>query len=270
MKISRRDGLKGLLGLAALSPGPGRSAAAQEKEIPPQGIGNRFHHLSYSDLGGRPDSVQVMLNRRHLYVGHMFSNGVTILDAADPRKLKPVNFFTGGDFTRTHHLQVSDDLLLLANGANIVAMQSYDNIRGYFENALADMAGETDQPILPLALHRDAVIGLRTGRKAPENGFAGALLEHDGAAIVGGVRFAFALVVHHQQRIACRNKPAAVAIRGQLDVAAAVSPIRVSFCPGTGRSLDVGSVAKRRQQGAVGIVSAYRCGEQAGAGKRQR
>jgi hypothetical protein len=68
----------------------------------------------------------------------MFSNGVTILDAADPRKLKPVNFFTGGDFTRTHHLQVSDDLLLLANGANIVAMQSYDNIRGYFENALAD------------------------------------------------------------------------------------------------------------------------------------
>src|SRR5207244_981678 len=77
-------------------------------------------------------------NRRHLYVGNMFSNGVTILDAADPRRVKPVGFFTGGDSTRTHHLQVSDDLLLLANGANIVAMQSYDNIRGYFENALAD------------------------------------------------------------------------------------------------------------------------------------
>ena len=41
-------------------------------------------------------------------------------------------------YTRTHHLQVSDDLMLLANGANIVAMQSYDNLRGYFENALAD------------------------------------------------------------------------------------------------------------------------------------
>ena len=79
-----------------------------------------------------------MMNRRHLYVGHMFSNGLTILDAADPRRLKPVAFFTGGDFTRTHHLQVADDLLLLANGANIVAMQSYDNLRSYFENALAD------------------------------------------------------------------------------------------------------------------------------------
>src|SRR5712671_2391212 len=135
--ITRRDCGKGLLGFAALACGSGQSGA-QESAIPPQGIGHRFRHLSYSDIGGRPDSVQVMLNRRHLYVGHMFSNGLTILDAADPRRLKPVGFFTGGDYTRTHHLQVAEDMLLLANGANIVAMQSYDNLRGYFENALAD------------------------------------------------------------------------------------------------------------------------------------
>src|SRR5205807_5271144 len=104
MTISRRDCGKGLLGLAALAEGPGHSGA-QERAIPPQGLGHRFRHLSYSDLGGRPDSVQVMRNRGHLYVGHMFSNGVTILDAADPRKVRPVGFFTGGDFTRTHHLQ---------------------------------------------------------------------------------------------------------------------------------------------------------------------
>ena len=79
-----------------------------------------------------------MVNRGHVYVGHMFSDGVTILDAADPRQLKPVGFFTAGSTTRTHHLQVADDVLLLANGANIVRMQSYDNMRGYFENALAD------------------------------------------------------------------------------------------------------------------------------------
>ena len=106
--------------------------------MPPGGIGQGIRHLAYSDIGGRPDSVQVMLNRRHLYVGHMFSNGVTILDASDPRRPRPVGFFTGGDQTRTHHLQVADDLLLLANGANVVAMQSYDNLRSYFENALAD------------------------------------------------------------------------------------------------------------------------------------
>jgi hypothetical protein len=35
-------------------------------------------------------------------------------------------------------LQSSGDILLLANGANIVAMQDYDSLRGYFENNLID------------------------------------------------------------------------------------------------------------------------------------
>jgi hypothetical protein len=135
--INRREHLKGMLSLAAASSLLPRSLS-QDAPIPSRGIGRRIRHVSYSDIGGRPDSVQIMMNRRHVYVGHMFSNGVTILDATDPRRLKPVNFFTAGDYTRTHHLQVSDDLLLLANGANIVAMQSYDNLRGYFENALVD------------------------------------------------------------------------------------------------------------------------------------
>jgi len=138
MGITRREQMKAMLGAVAASWLPQNTRSAPDAPVPPEGIGRRIRHISYSDIGGRPDSVQIMLNRRHLYVGHMFSNGVTILDATDPRRLKPVGFFTGGDYTRTHHLQVSDDLLLLANGANIVAMQSYDNLRGYFENALAD------------------------------------------------------------------------------------------------------------------------------------
>ena len=133
MTITRRESFKGLaaLGAAALFP-------PSDPVVPAQGIGHRIRHVAYSDQGGRPDGVQVMVNRQHVYVGHMFSDGVTILDARDPRKLIPAGFFTAGTNTRTHHLQVSDDLLLLANGANIVAMQSYDNMRGYFENALID------------------------------------------------------------------------------------------------------------------------------------
>ena len=126
---TRRDHLKTLLGVAAaplLQVGrPERDAA-----VPPQGIGRRIRHLSYSDIGGKADTVQIMLNRRHLYVGHMFSNGLTVLDASDPRRLRPVGFFTGGDFTRTHHVQVAEYKMLLANGAYIVSMQSYDNLRG--------------------------------------------------------------------------------------------------------------------------------------------
>jgi hypothetical protein len=141
MATSRRNALKGLLALTASCAGSGAITDAQargQNVIPPSGLARGIRHLSYSDQGGRPDGVQVMFNRGHVYVGHMFSDGVTILDAADPRRLKPVGFFTAGTNTRTHHLQVANDVMLLANGANIVAMQSYDNLRGYFENALAD------------------------------------------------------------------------------------------------------------------------------------
>src|SRR5215471_2907847 len=136
--MTRREQMKTLFGMAASLYLPQASRPAGDAPVPPQGIGRGIRHISYSDIGGRPDSVQIMLNRTHLYVGHLFSNGLTTLDASDPRHLQPVRFFTGGDFTRTHHLQVAADLLLLANGANIVAMQSYNNLRGYFENALAD------------------------------------------------------------------------------------------------------------------------------------
>jgi hypothetical protein len=138
MTNHRRQHLKGLLGLAAASLPSLACAQDDSPPIPPQGIGRRIKHVSYSDQGGRPDAVQVMVNRRHVYVGHMFSNGVTVLDASDPRRLKPVQYFALGDFTRTHQLQTANDLMLLANGANIVAMQSYDNQRGYFENNLVD------------------------------------------------------------------------------------------------------------------------------------
>jgi len=138
---SRREHLKGWIGMAAACATPFVRAADSSSDattIPPEGIGYKIRHVSYSDIGGRPDSVQVMFNRKHVYVGHMFSDGVTILDASDPRNLKPVGWFSAGQYTRTHHLQVSDDMALVANGANIVAMQSYDNQRGYFENNLAD------------------------------------------------------------------------------------------------------------------------------------
>lgn len=141
-KLSRRDHLKqwgGMLAGGLASSATLNSAAqAQPSVIPPEGIGYKINHISYSDLGGRPDSVQVMKNKGHIYVGHMHSDGVTILDAANPKDLKPVNFFTAGKYTRTHHLQVAENLLLLANGANIVAMQSYNDMRGYFENNPVD------------------------------------------------------------------------------------------------------------------------------------
>ena len=95
LRVSRRVHLRGMLGMVALAGMPG-VAFAEDPPVPPEGIGRRIKHVSYSDIGGRPDSVQIMLNRNHLYVGHMFGDGVTILDASDPRSLKPVNFLRPG------------------------------------------------------------------------------------------------------------------------------------------------------------------------------
>jgi hypothetical protein len=142
--MNRREHIKGLFSLAAASSlaacNTEPTQTASNEPVPPGGIGNRIKHVSYSDQGGRPDAVQVMVNRKHVYVGHMFSNGITVLDANDPRNLKPVTYWSlgQGDLTRTHQIQTANDLLIAANGANIVALQSYDNQRGYFENNLAD------------------------------------------------------------------------------------------------------------------------------------
>jgi len=48
--------------------------------------------VSYSDQGGRGDGVQIMVHKGHAYIGHMFSNGVTVLDVSDPKNPRPVNF----------------------------------------------------------------------------------------------------------------------------------------------------------------------------------
>jgi hypothetical protein len=68
---TRREHLTSLLGLATLSCLPLASCSAKDGPIPLQGVGRRIRHLSYSDQGGRPDGVQVMVNRRHVYVGHI-------------------------------------------------------------------------------------------------------------------------------------------------------------------------------------------------------
>ena len=93
------------------APAAAPPVAGEAASIPPEGIGRGIRHVSYSDQGGRPDGVQVMASRGHLYVGHMFSDGVTVLDARDPRALKPVHFFST-PYTRTHHLQTAGDYLL--------------------------------------------------------------------------------------------------------------------------------------------------------------
>ena len=124
--LTRRSALGSLGALAAVP----RAARAE----PP----SRIRHLAFSDMGGRPDGVQAMVSRRHLFVGHMFSNGFTVLDVADPRQPRPVKFISNGPNTRSHHLQSVGDLLLVANGADIPTLQRYNPSLNYYQQSFAN------------------------------------------------------------------------------------------------------------------------------------
>ncbi len=99
---------------------------------------SNFTTLGHTDQGGRPDGVQVMLYAGHAYIGHMFSDGITIVDVRDPRVPRPVGFIACPPNTRSHHLQVHEGILLATNSANIWAMQRYGDQADYFTAPLAD------------------------------------------------------------------------------------------------------------------------------------
>jgi hypothetical protein len=44
--------------------------------------------IGHSDQGGRPDGVQLMVHRGFAYIGHMVSQGFSVVDVRDPTRPK--------------------------------------------------------------------------------------------------------------------------------------------------------------------------------------
>jgi hypothetical protein len=105
--------------------------------------------LSHSDQGGRGDGVQVMVNRGFAYIGHGFSNGITIIDVRDAKNPKTVNFLPCPPNTRAHHLQTVThekfgDLLLAVNGPSVWTMQVSQE--AYFAGNSGDALKASNSP----------------------------------------------------------------------------------------------------------------------------
>jgi hypothetical protein len=80
--------------------------------------------LGHSDLGGRPDGVQVMVNKGFAFVGHPFTGGgATVVDVRDPRAPRTVSFISVHPRSWSLHFQSCGDLLLLAEEFNFIAHQ---------------------------------------------------------------------------------------------------------------------------------------------------
>lgn len=83
---------------------------------------HRMAWIGHSDLGGRPDGVQVMVNRGYAYVGHPFSGGgATVVDVRNPRAPRPVNFLAVHPRSWSLHFQTFGELLLVAEEFNFIA-----------------------------------------------------------------------------------------------------------------------------------------------------
>jgi hypothetical protein len=88
--------------------------------------------------------VQVMVHRGFAYIGHGFSNGITVVDVRDPKHPKTVNFLACPPNTRAHHLQTHGDLLLAVNGPSIWTMQI--NEKAYFSGSSTDALKGQEAP----------------------------------------------------------------------------------------------------------------------------
>ncbi len=57
--------------------------------------------IGHSDQGGRPDGVQLMVHRGFAYIGHMVSQGFSVVDVRDPTRPTTVNYIAAPPGTGT-------------------------------------------------------------------------------------------------------------------------------------------------------------------------
>ena len=100
--------------------------------------------IGYSDQGGRPDGVQLMVNKGHAIIGHMFSKGFSVVDCRDPSDPKPVAYVPAPHNTWNIHLQAHEDILLVINAKDIFAAPEFQDETQYYKGALGKKVGTAE------------------------------------------------------------------------------------------------------------------------------
>lgn len=87
--------------------------------LQPADFASGFVHLGHSNQGGRPDAMQVQYWRGHVYVGHLFNGGFSVIDVRDLRNPRTVHHTPAPGGTWNIHLQAADDLLLVIHAKDL-------------------------------------------------------------------------------------------------------------------------------------------------------
>ena len=113
------------------------------RELPTPDYLHNMRLLGQSDQGGRPDGVQVMVERGHAYVGHVFSQGFSVIDVRDPTDPRFVDYIPCPPNTWNLHLQAADDLLLVVHAKNMWAQPELADERNYYKGS-TDFHGQAE------------------------------------------------------------------------------------------------------------------------------
>ncbi|AFI91121.1 hypothetical protein EXT68_08485 [Pectobacterium parmentieri] len=113
--------------------------------LPTPDYSRNMRLIGHSDQGGRPDGVQVMVHRGYAYIGHMVSQGVSIVDVRDAKNPKPAGFITAPPGTWNIHLQTYDDLLLVVNARDLFADASFAEEKVYYTRSVAETVSTKQQ-----------------------------------------------------------------------------------------------------------------------------
>ena len=113
--------------------------------------------IGHSDQGGRPDGVQLMVNKGHAFIGHMFSKGFSVVDCTNPRDPKPVTYVAAPHNTWNIHLQTHGDLLLVIHAKDMFAAAEFQDEKAYYKGALGEKVGTASASTAPV---RDWSAGL--------------------------------------------------------------------------------------------------------------
>jgi len=113
-------------------------------ELPKPDYAHNMRIVGHTDQGGRPDGVQVMVQRGFAYVGHMFSKGFSVIDVRDAKNPRAVNYVAAPPNTWTIHLQTHDDLLLVIHAKDMFAATEFADERAYYSGALGKTVGTAE------------------------------------------------------------------------------------------------------------------------------
>ena len=116
------------------------------QDLPKPDFAKKMKLIGHSDQGGRPDGVQVMVNKGYAFVGHMFSKGFSVIDVRDPRNPTPVKYVPAPANTWTIHLQTHGDLLLVINARDMFAAEEFRDERQYYRGSHSEKSAAEAAP----------------------------------------------------------------------------------------------------------------------------